>query len=148
MWRKRAVLGWAFLFLTSSFGIRWHWFTSTWTGSSGRSRIRSFASPLDRTSLRNRTWPRNEGRQPRSEEHTSELQSRLHLVCRLLLEKKNTTLHTSTGPHIRTTSSTSAAPHMITSPTRVSTHKLPLRHPSRTLRSTSSEILPPPQSSD
>src|SRR5687768_17892098 len=28
------------------------------------------------------------GRQDRSEEHTSELQSRLHLVCRLLLEKK------------------------------------------------------------
>src|SRR5690625_6865687 len=27
----------------------------------------------------------------RSEEHTSELQSRGHLVCRLLLEKKNTT---------------------------------------------------------
>src|SRR2546429_6449064 len=27
----------------------------------------------------------------RSEEHTSELQSRLHLVCRLLLEKKHTT---------------------------------------------------------
>src|SRR5205809_1746095 len=31
----------------------------------------------------------------RSEEHTSELQSRLHLVCRLLLEKKNTT---TSGP--------------------------------------------------
>src|SRR2546429_4331907 len=29
-----------------------------------------------------RSWP------ARSEEHTSELQSRLHLVCRLLLEKK------------------------------------------------------------
>src|SRR2546422_6692320 len=28
----------------------------------------------------------------RSEEHTSELQSRLHLVCRLLLEKKKFTL--------------------------------------------------------
>src|SRR5690625_6134609 len=28
----------------------------------------------------------------RSEEHTSELQSRGHLVCRLLLEKKNTDL--------------------------------------------------------
>src|SRR5687768_18122455 len=28
------------------------------------------------------------GRALRSEEHTSELQSRLHLVCRLLLEKK------------------------------------------------------------
>src|SRR5699024_12625345 len=28
------------------------------------------------------------GRNPRSEEHTSELQSRFDLVCRLLLEKK------------------------------------------------------------
>src|SRR3712207_7514996 len=28
---------------------------------------------------------------PRSEEHTSELQSRQYLVCRLLLEKKNVT---------------------------------------------------------
>src|SRR6202453_178132 len=27
--------------------------------------------------------------EPRSEEHTSELQSPIHLVCRLLLEKKN-----------------------------------------------------------
>src|SRR5256884_924380 len=34
----------------------------------------------------------------RSEEHTSELQSRLHLVCRLLLEKKkNTTITKSTS---------------------------------------------------
>src|SRR2546422_5364303 len=34
----------------------------------------------------------------RSEEHTSELQSRLHLVCRLLLEKKkkNTMKHKKT----------------------------------------------------
>src|SRR2546422_3455693 len=30
-------------------------------------------------------------REERSEEHTSELQSRLHLVCRLLLEKKKKT---------------------------------------------------------
>src|SRR3712207_8804536 len=29
----------------------------------------------------------------RSEEHTSELQSRQYLVCRLLLEKKKTTIH-------------------------------------------------------
>src|SRR2546422_7826301 len=29
----------------------------------------------------------------RSEEHTSELQSRLHLVCRLLLEKKKTSMY-------------------------------------------------------
>src|SRR5205809_5775549 len=31
----------------------------------------------------------------RSEEHTSELQSRLHLVCRLLLEKKKKTKFTT-----------------------------------------------------
>src|SRR5687768_18096810 len=33
---------------------------------------------------------RADARADRSEEHTSELQSRLHLVCRLLLEQKNT----------------------------------------------------------
>src|SRR2546429_5693679 len=35
-------------------------------------------------------WPywKHQMREYRSEEHTSELQSRLHLVCRLLLEKK------------------------------------------------------------
>src|SRR2546429_7152060 len=33
----------------------------------------------------------------RSEEHTSELQSRLHLVCRLLLEKKNTSATARAG---------------------------------------------------
>src|SRR5258708_27958486 len=32
----------------------------------------------------------------RSEEHTSELQSPDHLVCRLLLDKKNIVLHLST----------------------------------------------------
>src|SRR5438445_2019261 len=31
---------------------------------------------------------RGRGKPPRSEEHTSELQSRQYLVCRLLLEKK------------------------------------------------------------
>src|SRR2546429_1573951 len=37
-----------------------------------------------------RPMRRVQGKQhERSEEHTSELQSRLHLVCRLLLEKKN-----------------------------------------------------------
>src|SRR5437870_10404916 len=43
----------------------------------------------------------------RSEEHTSELQSRGHLVCRLLLEKKkNSKLHsyTSSTNHINTLS--------------------------------------------
>src|SRR3712207_8337423 len=48
--------------------------------------------PRDR---RDRPWP---AAPRRSEEHTSELQSRQYLVCRLLLEKKNKTqLH-----HIKT----------------------------------------------
>src|SRR5258708_27532215 len=33
-------------------------------------------------------WPKVNGNSARSEEHTSELQSPDHLVCRLLLEKK------------------------------------------------------------
>src|SRR3712207_8932640 len=36
-----------------------------------------------------RRWDRTGVRGGRSEEHTSELQSRQYLVCRLLLEKKN-----------------------------------------------------------
>src|SRR2546429_5879506 len=41
-----------------------------------------------------------QSRQPRgrSEEHTSELQSRLHLVCRLLLEKKKKTISFTSIP--------------------------------------------------
>src|SRR5689334_23902408 len=35
-----------------------------------------------------RARPRSDGDVCRSEEHTSELQSQFHLVCRLLLEKK------------------------------------------------------------
>src|SRR2546429_4493431 len=60
------------------------------TSSGGRSlsavtpgTVRSFAAAPGTPSM-----PR------RSEEHTSELQSRLHLVCRLLLEKKQ---HATTG---------------------------------------------------
>src|SRR2546429_7405068 len=42
-----------------------------------------------RSSPRGRSWRHTRRRSSRrSEEHTSELQSRLHLVCRLLLEKK------------------------------------------------------------
>src|SRR3712207_8651224 len=38
----------------------------------------------------NLRWAMGSARQGRSEEHTSELQSRQYLVCRLLLEKKKT----------------------------------------------------------
>src|SRR3712207_8748516 len=37
---------------------------------------------------------------PRSEEHTSELQSRQYLVCRLLLEKKTTKMKNATLRHV------------------------------------------------
>src|SRR2546422_7571645 len=52
---------------------------------------RSAAASSVRSVLQNvkRTW-RLPSAGLRSEEHTSELQSRLHLVCRLLLEKKKT----------------------------------------------------------
>src|SRR2546429_4270478 len=43
---------------------------------------------------------REQQRAHRSEEHTSELQSRLHLVCRLLLEKKKTTHHDPPAEHV------------------------------------------------
>src|SRR5689334_24550749 len=56
----------------------------------------------DHTSLRNA--PSNNSvcvdRSCRSEEHTSELQSQFHLVCRLLLEKKNHTHEPSQTPHL------------------------------------------------
>src|SRR5690349_22863122 len=41
-------------------------------------------------SLHHERWRANRKHEVRSEEHTSELQSRRDLVCRLLLEKKNT----------------------------------------------------------
>src|SRR5689334_24634131 len=46
----------------------------------------------------------------RSEEHTSELQSQFHLVCRLLLEKKNSTQLRTTASTISTTTAPPAPP--------------------------------------
>src|SRR2546422_5852048 len=56
------------------------------TRSTGRPPLRN-ASVAARTQYSVAT-PKTTKRGDRSEEHTSELQSRLHLVCRLLLEKK------------------------------------------------------------
>src|SRR2546429_6758668 len=55
--------------------------------------VQTCALPICRVSVLRRRFALNDDRGPapamgRSEEHTSELQSRLHLVCRLLLEKK------------------------------------------------------------
>src|SRR5436305_10805716 len=54
-----------------------------------RSRARRKALRLNRLrSCKRSASARRRARRKRSEEHTSELQSRPHLVCRLLLEKK------------------------------------------------------------
>src|SRR5258707_11870878 len=44
-------------------------------------------------------WLERDGEDDRSEEHTSELQSRQYLVCRLLLEKKKKGQSTSLPAH-------------------------------------------------
>src|SRR5690625_6525481 len=59
----------------------------------GRARVHSIAEPAITTAVsaavtRNAPVARGRRSARRSEEHTSELQSRGHLVCRLLLEKK------------------------------------------------------------
>src|SRR5687768_18173954 len=51
-----------------------------------RDRLGAVLPPALADEVHRRRIERREGL--RSEEHTSELQSRLHLVCRLLLEKK------------------------------------------------------------
>src|SRR2546429_6677509 len=48
----------------------------------------------------------------RSEEHTSELQSRLHLVCRLLLEKKKINKMSNTHYKIQTHTHITERAHM------------------------------------
>src|SRR2546422_6313788 len=62
----------------------------TWVDPDGlqyfKNRLRQ--APRDAEYALGLVTARCETRAERSEEHTSELQSRLHLVCRLLLEKK------------------------------------------------------------
>src|SRR2546422_6337226 len=65
-------------------------------GTAGTVLLRSYmASPVSMYELASLTKRLPEWR---SEEHTSELQSRLHLVCRLLLEKKKTNNTVSVSP--------------------------------------------------
>src|SRR2546429_1483822 len=62
-----------------------------------RTMMRRFRTALtagDPTAAGNLLYPTMSAIDQRSEEHTSELQSRLHLVCRLLLEKKKHTAPT------------------------------------------------------
>src|SRR2546422_7042956 len=61
-------------------------YTTLFRSVPGGPRTRWACAPRIRSRSRSRTCVR-------SEEHTSELQSRLHLVCRLLLEKKKKRAH-------------------------------------------------------
>src|SRR2546422_6655829 len=65
-------------------------YTTLFRSATAESRLRAHVETLERR-LRKRDEQRRAMLHIRSEEHTSELQSRLHLVCRLLLEKKKTT---------------------------------------------------------
>src|SRR2546422_2281286 len=56
--------------------------------STGRRQAQRIGKLLHTTLAVSGPKPSSLGARLRSEEHTSELQSRLHLVCRLLLEKK------------------------------------------------------------
>src|SRR5206468_11939934 len=74
-----------------STSCHWVWLSSTLRRRSWRSR----SSPAGAAAVRRRAAPSHSATSPtaragsaRSEEHTSELQSRSDLVCRLLLEKK------------------------------------------------------------
>src|SRR2546422_8250558 len=81
-----------FFFFQAEDGIRDVAVTGVQTCALPISRASPHATPTGRSSITHRplTLPllRRLRRRVRSEEHTSELQSRLHLVCRLLLEKK------------------------------------------------------------
>src|SRR3989449_6008836 len=62
------------------------------TTTSGLKMLTTFATPAPRNFAVSCTTSSAYPSPSRSEEHTSELQSRLHLVCRLLLEKKKDSL--------------------------------------------------------
>src|SRR3712207_6859567 len=54
-----------------------------------RESVSTLGDRWDGMAITNRAWQTMRHWVGRSEEHTSELQSRQYLVCRLLLEKKN-----------------------------------------------------------
>src|SRR5205809_3721180 len=87
---------------TTLFRSRWH--TAACFRSGGAPSMPGSSKPSS-TSIRlasRSTSSSSTCSERRSEEHTSELQSRLHLVCRLLLEKKKkkkTKLHIDAEVH-------------------------------------------------
>src|SRR2546429_6360532 len=82
----------------------------------------------------------------RSEEHTSELQSRLHLVCRLLLEKKTTQASQLLTEHFNGfTLLSSPASLPLPQPSRPVQPKLPHLHHLHTSRHLPQHTTTPPR---
>src|SRR2546430_13577443 len=71
---------------SSRFVGRWHWNRAQSTLPPGEPSPNDLVSEISRADGNSVTWSVTI---VRSEEHTSELQSQSNLVCRLLLEKKN-----------------------------------------------------------
>src|SRR3712207_7431399 len=80
----------------SSRGCMYRLHLTTCSSGQARSVAATFGPPTNRTGRDLATSTAREIQ--RSEEHTSELQSRQYLVCRLLLEKKNKTLNSQHTP--------------------------------------------------
>src|SRR6266487_6401427 len=67
-------------------------------GAAGGRSSATIPEPSARCSAPGSAWPSSACCPSRSEEHTSELQSPVHLVCRLLLEKKTHKLSGCSSP--------------------------------------------------
>src|SRR3712207_7584108 len=79
-------------------------FRSSCAPRARRRRSRATAASRVRSARRRTTWSCTGSRgRSRSEEHTSELQSRQYLVCRLLLEKKKKTHYHNKQTRVVTT---------------------------------------------
>src|SRR3712207_8478996 len=77
------------LFRSLSSGVRTSANRRSLTGSSASAAPSSATNRASRATASTAKPNGRDGASQRSEEHTSELQSRQYLVCRLLLEKKN-----------------------------------------------------------
>src|SRR5947209_14063609 len=74
---------------TSSMSVQVEILGNDCCARASRSSLRSQTRAYSRPGTASRAVPCSKPIAPRSEEHTSELQSRQYLECRLLLEKKN-----------------------------------------------------------
>src|SRR3989449_3385322 len=83
-------------YITDAFGWPWIFYINIPIGM--------LALALSLSFIQNSRFQEKAERVDRSEEHTSELQSRLHLVCRLLLEKKKKRYKMDIQRHVRTPS--------------------------------------------